>query len=160
MGLNKIRLLAVAAVMAIIAAAYSPAVGAQVDITLSTGGSASGNPGDRIVIIDEAVDPALVGQSCVETVSAGNNASTHPNNDLIISSGTSTIVIEDVEAGANDVSSSTNDVTLGERITVELEFGEDGLTSGGLVITFECDAPSIPDAEPDPPTPEEPDFTG
>ena len=129
--------------------------GAQ-DIVIDTGGFAAGDPGTRILIANETVDPALVGGSCSGTVTAENNASEHPNTDLVLGTGGEEFVISDVEAGANDVSTTTGDFVIGESLTVELEFGENGLTSGGLTLTITCTAPA---AEVTPPVEAEPAFT-
>ena len=148
------------ALMALLAAAIAPAgVGAQ-DISLDVVGVVFGDEGDVFDVINEPVDPELVGDTCVETVTTGNNASTHPNNDLLITTGGVTYVIPDVEAGPNDISTIEGDVVLGENIVVQLRLGPDGASSGGVRITFECTDTQIPEVDPEPPTPEEPDFTG
>lgn len=155
----RYRLVAVVGLFAMVAAAFNPAAGAQ-DISIDTGGVAYGAEGEIIVIADQAVDASLVGQTCTGTVSVGNNESVHPNNDLIITSGDLSVTIPNVEEGANDISTGTGSVLLGETIRVELQFGADGVTSGGLTLTFDCSAPELPETEPEAPTPEEPDFTG
>ena len=155
----KYRIAAVIAVFALGAAAFAPSgVGAQ-DISINTGGVVFDDPGTIVPIASQAVPAELVGDTCTGTVTAGNNASTHPNNDLLITTGGQTYVIPDVEAGANDVSTTTGTAVLGDTIVVELRLGEDGASSGGLLLTIDCtDTP--PDAGAEPPTPAEPDFTG
>jgi len=154
--MKRLLVLAAAAITAVAVFAGGGVAGAQ-DIVIDTGGFAAGDPGTRIPIADETVDAALVGGTCSGTVTAENNASTHPNNDLVIATGGQEFVIADVEGGPNDVSTATGGFEIGESLTVELEFGDDGLTSGGLMLTITCTAPA---AEVTEPVPAEPAFTG
>ena len=157
----KYRIATAFGLLALGAAAIVPAgVGAQ-DISISIDGVVRGVEGEVVPLVDQAVAAEFVGDTCDGTVSTGNNASTHPNNDLLITTGGQTFTIPDVEAGANDVSVASGSIVLGENIVLELRLGPDAVGSGGLVLTFDCaDTAVIPPTEPEPPTPEEPDFTG
>ncbi len=155
----KVRILIAVGLSAIAVAAFNPTAGAQ-DITIDTGGVAYGSEGDRILIAEQDVDAALVGQVCDVTVTAANNDSAHPDNNIIITTAGASYLVPDVEASAGDVSTVAGSGVIGDSLRVELEFGPDGVTSGGLILTFDCAEPELPETTPDEPTPEEPSFTG
>jgi hypothetical protein len=83
----------------------------------------------------------LVGVNCLVTATAKNQSSTHPNNDLIVASGTDSITLLDVERSGGVVTESSEYLTLGPAITVSLRMGPDKIFSGGLVVNLECPPP-------------------
>src|SRR5262249_35453485 len=80
--------------MAIVA---SPSGAAPNDIVIDVNGVIFGNPGDVNVVQQVDVDPALVGATCAGTAVIQNNESVHPNTDLIVTTGSSTVEFDDVE---------------------------------------------------------------
>lgn len=98
----------------------------------------SGEPGDVFVVHTEPVDPALVGVTCSATAQTENNASEHPNNDLLIASGADAMTIPNFEAVAGQVTATTAPLTLGESITVSIRLGGDGISSEDLRIVLSC----------------------
>jgi hypothetical protein len=107
------------------------------------------------------VPEGLVGDSCVVEAVADNDASVHLNNDLIMSSGGTSVTLPNVERGPGAVTTSTGELTLGETINVTLflgnaDRGRGGTFSGGFTINVRCS--SEPEPTPTPtPTPTEPE---
>jgi hypothetical protein len=102
-------------------------------------------PGSVHVISVSNVDPAIVGSTCDVTITGENNASVHPNSDILISSANQ-VAVRDVEraAGAEDLPADGT-LELGTTITVSVQLGGDGVFSGGLLeATFACTPPTPP----------------
>lgn len=148
---------AAAAVAIAVSTAASPA-SAQ-DIVVGTGGVAFGEPGTMITVATEQVPEEFVGVECEVALASVNNESVHPGNNLFITTGGTTGELQNVEGEPGEVEVIDEFVTLGEEIVVELEFGADGVTSGGLVLAFEC-APDVPEGSAPEPEPAEPEFAG
>jgi LPXTG-motif cell wall-anchored protein len=88
------------------------------------------------------VAPELVGATCVgDAVGRNNDTSVHPGNDLIVTTGTSSAELLDVERAPGVVTETIGELTLGETITVTLRMGPDKTFSGGLVISLDCQTP-------------------
>ena len=115
-----------------------------------------GDPGDVFVVHTETVNPAFVGVTCSATAQTENNASEHPNNDLLIASGGDVMVIPDFEAVAGQVTAMSGALTLGESITVSIRLGGNGISSEGLRIVLSCaqqePEPTTTTASPEPTT--------
>ena len=103
-------LLATGAALGLLLLFAAPA-GAQTlpDITVDERVPATGHaaPGSVHLVATENVDPALIGATCDVNVNLANNQSTHPNSDLIITSGSSTVVALDVERDADAIIDTT-----------------------------------------------------
>lgn len=100
-------------------------------------------PGSITLLATATIPPELVGYSCVTVAVASNQDSVHPNNDLIIESGGTQVVILNVEANPYENTESKGSLTLGTSATVSLRMGSDGVFSGGLdvVLDAECTPP-------------------
>ena len=105
-------------------------------------------PIDTVVRSDEgvltqlasvAVDPELVGASCVVSAEADNNESVHPNNDIIVSSGSDQVELLDVEGADSLVTIASGTLTLGETVLLTLRMGSDRVFSGGITVTIDCE---------------------
>jgi hypothetical protein len=114
------------------------------DISIPIDGVVRGEPGDVITVASATVDPELVGATCEAELTDRNNESTHPNNDLIITSGDTTRTLEDVETEANSVTVVPGEITLGETVLVEIRLGSDGVSSSGLDLVFDCSKALVP----------------
>jgi len=110
-----------------------------------------GEPGDVVELITVPVGAGEVGMVCLITAVSDNNPSTHPNSDLIITSNGDSFEIRDVEAAPEltKKESSVEGVVLGERVKVEVRLGEDGVFSGGVILTSECVEPEVIEPEPE-----------
>ena len=111
-----------------------------------------GEPGDVVELITVVVGADEIGFVCLITAVSDNNSSTHPNSDLIITSNGDSFEIRDVEAapGLTKQESSVEGVVLGEQVKVEVRLGEDGVFSGGVILTSECVEPEVIEPEPEP----------
>lgn len=126
-------------------------------VVVSTGGFSTGNEaGSRLEVYNQAVDPEIVGNTCTGTLDTGNNVSVHPGNAVVITTNGVEYVVPGVEEGEFQTVSVDGTITIGDTLLVEVQFGPDGATSGGLTLTLNC----VAAAQPEPPTESEPDFTG
>ncbi|MCH8992344.1 MAG: hypothetical protein IIA44_11430, partial [Acidobacteria bacterium] len=91
------------------------------------------------------VDPGMVGWRCTGTAQTENNASEHPDNDFILTSGSSSTEILDWEAAAGKITNTSGALVLGESITVDLRLGPDRVASGGVRIVLTCSPPPPPE---------------
>ncbi len=137
---SPIRILRVVVVaMAAIIALATPA---QADILLEFDRLISGVEGSVRTIGEVEVASDLVGQTCQVSVIGENQASVHPGNDLIVSTGGSSAVVvgveDEVDAGINH----TSQLVLGPSIVVQLRFGPDELSSLGFSLSFDCTQPA------------------
>jgi len=122
----------------------APAMAQTETIIIEIDGTTRGAEGSITTIAELAVDPAMVGTACTGTTQTTNNASEHPNNDFILSSGTSTAVFLDWEREAGAVVTTSMTLVLGDTITVELRLGPAEVSSGMVVITLSCVQPEPP----------------
>jgi hypothetical protein len=95
--------------------------------------------GSQTALATSAVPAEAVGQVCSVVSHAANQRSIHPNNDLIVDSGASQVVLPDVESVPNSTVEATGPLTLGSSIEVSLLMGEDEVFSGGFDIVVECE---------------------
>lgn len=132
------RLTFLAFVVGLIAMAV-PSI-AQVPLTVVLEGFYEG-PTDTVQLIETVnVDPGLVGATCTGTGTIVNNASVHPDNDLIISTGGESAEVTDYESvpGATFTFDGNEAVVLGETIDFSVRFGGHAQTSLGVSITLDC----------------------
>lgn len=80
------------------------------------------------------------GELCAVVAHAENQTSVHPNNDLIVESGSTSAVLPNVERESNAVTDGVGTVTLGDTIKVSLLMGEDDVFSAGFDIIIDCTA--------------------
>ena len=155
----------VAVVGALAAVVFTIPTGASADgeINVEIDGISTGNAeGSRITVYEEAVAPEIVGNECTGTLSTGNNDSVHPGNAVVVTTNGVEYVASGVEDGAFETLTLAESFVIGDTLLVEVQFGPDGTTSGGLSLNLTCvDVEvEIPPTEPEPPTESEPDFTG
>ncbi len=100
-------------------------------------------PGVRTVLATMAVPGDLVGQVCSVESRAENNSSVHPGNDLVITSGSASATLSDIESSPGAVTTAAGTMTLGDEVTVTLVMGPDGVFSAGAtaVVVLECSPP-------------------
>ena len=135
------RVLAAAVMAAVSLVGLAMPAGAQPgSFVIDLEGVATGAVGSVLQVASETVDPQFVGATCTVSGATENNSSVHPDNDLILTSGTTTAEVGDIEDIPGQVVTGSGPMTLGETIDVSLRFGPDGLTSAGIRLTFTCDA--------------------
>jgi len=129
---SVLSLIMLLAVMALPAAAVDDIV-VPVDTIVR---SAEGELTELAVV---AVAAEQVGAACTVSAQGENNASVHPNNDIIVSSGSDSVVLLDVEGVGGGITSAAGDLVLGDTIVLTLRMGPDGVFSGGLTVTVDCE---------------------
>ena len=81
--------------------------------------------GSHTVLATEPVPEQYLGQSCAVLAETANNESTHPGNDLVVSSGGSSGTLPDVEAESVGTVHASGRVVLGSEVVVTLVMGPD-----------------------------------
>lgn len=115
-------------------------VSAEPLITVEIDNIAYGAEGDLILVGSAQVPAEFVGENCLVVGSTVNQESVHPNNNLIIVSGDERLVVLDVEGAAGQATEFEEFEEIAPTIEVFIELGPDGVTSGGFVVTVDCDA--------------------
>ena len=135
------RILAVLAALAMIAslvAVSAPAAWGSIDMSIPIDTVVRGKVGAQGVLAT-AETGDLEGQVCSVSSTSENQRSTHPNNDLIVASGSTSVTLEDVEREPGGTVHAEGTLTLGPTVTVTLVLGEDGVFSGGLTLNIDCE---------------------
>jgi LPXTG-motif cell wall-anchored protein len=111
-------------------------------------------PEGSVTLVASAPVPGeFVGASCIAGVEVDNQESVHDGNDLIVSSGGTSGVVENFESEAFGVRTIGIPLTLGATVDVSLRMGEDEISSGGVFITIDCTQTAPPTTAPEPTTP-------
>jgi hypothetical protein len=129
--------LAVAGLVGLIGLTGLPASAQTIEVPI-TQSFASGAPGSTTALGSVPVPANLVGRSCTAQAVVTNQESIHPGNTLIITSGASSVSVAGIEETPGSVTSQAGVLTLGDSITVSLQFGNDGLSSLGSNLTVTC----------------------
>lgn len=131
------RLLAIVSMaMLLVVVGASSALAADFEIPVNTVVKAA--PGSMTLLADEITPDELVGSTCISVAVGFNPDSVHPNNNIIIRSADSEIVLPDVEGEPAKTTDSIGDLTLGPDVQVWLEMGSDGVFSAGLTILIDA----------------------
>ena len=137
-----------AVVIAIVAP--NPA-GAEEEISIAPNSVARGEPGSVAPVAATDVPPELIGSACTLQVTALNGSSVHPGNVLIVATGETQAMIEGIEDSPDGAVVDERVVTLGPTITLEIQFGSDGISSLGFTAGFDC-PPVVAAEQTTPPT--------
>lgn len=106
----------------------------------------NGAEGEVHLLWTEPVPANNVGQDCEVVLTRNNNESTREGTDLILESGSTSMVAENVE---HDTAPETfvGHLTLGTTVTVSVRLGPEGEYSGGADVV-ETNCPVTPPATP------------
>jgi hypothetical protein len=113
------------------------------DISIPFDDLVFGQPGSTVDIATVDVSAEMVGRTCHLAVLAENQSSVHIGNDLIVSTGGSQAVIFGVEDTPNGGTSETYEMVVGPTILVQLRIGQDGMSSLGFDLSFDCVNPVV-----------------
>jgi hypothetical protein len=94
--------------------------------------------GSVTVLATEIVPEHFLGQSCSVIAKSENQGSVHPGNDLVVESGSSLVLLPDVEAEPGGTVTAQQDLVLGDEIAVMLIMGPDEVFSAGIDVHVEC----------------------
>ena len=114
--------------MAIGAAAAAEIITIPVDTVVR------GPEGSVHVLAGAAVPADRVGNRCSVHAISQNQESVHPNSDLIVASGGSSVTLFDVEREGGGRTDGTGMLTLGETVAIEIRLGADEVFSGGFIV--------------------------
>ena len=137
---NLIGAITIAAgvLLAVAATAITSAGAASTTVEVAAPGTVTrGDPGQ---VFELAVFHPPVASFCDVTVVTENNPSIHPDTDLIISTRDQAILFQSIEDAPGQVS-TTRSVLFGRVATVLLRLGPDGVASGGITLTLDCEDP-------------------
>ena len=127
-------------------------VGAVETLTLDQDRVVYGEEGSTFELAEAAIVADRIGSLCTMRVHAENQFSVHPGNDLLITTGGTQTVIEDIEAEPDADRDLSAGVVLGPVLVVELRFGPHQVSSMGFDLSVDCatTAPVIVEQNPDP----------
>ena len=94
--------------------------------------------GSETILASVDVDDGLVGELCAVSAVSENPDSVHPNNDLVVSTGRTAVLLPDVESQPNGMVVANGILELGPQITVTLVMGPDEVFSAGIAVSVEC----------------------
>lgn len=126
-----------------LSSSLAAASGQQTDIVIQPQTVLYGNPGSVSTVATHNVADELVGKTCVMRVTTENNSSVHPGTAAIFTTGPSSITVNGVEDSPNGGLLSTQKVTLGNKIVVDVRLGPDGSSSMGFTASFDCTTPYV-----------------
>jgi LPXTG-motif cell wall-anchored protein len=129
------RILVVAAVAVVLGAAPAHAIH---ELVIERDQVTTGEPGSIVLIDEVEVEAELVGASCAARAEVNNQESTHPNTNLIFTTGSASAVLANIEDTPGQATVVTSEMVVGETVRVELQLGEDGISSARLRISFVC----------------------
>lgn len=144
-GGGNMRRLSLLVFFVLIASAIPAMAQSTETVVVDIDGVARGGEGTE-ALVGQASSPddypaELVGRSCDGRVETRNNESVHDGNVLVIRTGDSVAEVEDYEASPDATTITFGTLILGETIDVFVRFGEDGVTSGGASVVFDCPPP-------------------
>jgi hypothetical protein len=96
------------------------------------------------VLASVDVDGELLGELCAVSAAAENPDSVHPDNNLVVSSGRTAVLLPDVESQSSGKVTANGILELGPHITVTLEMGPDEIFSAGITVAVECGPDAVP----------------
>lgn len=135
------RLAALGFVPLLVGTFASPAAAATELISIPVDRVFYGDPGEEVLVASATVPADVVGLSCLLTGETVNQGSEHPDNDLLIRVGGDMRVFRDFEDERDIRYTFTESVVLADRVDIFVRLGPDGVTSGGFLISFECETP-------------------
>jgi LPXTG-motif cell wall-anchored protein len=95
-------------------------------------------PDTNLLLATEPVPEEFAGHSCGVTGISRNQDSVHPDNDLFIRSGTSEVVLQNVEDDPGGSVEGAGTLVLDSEVTVTLHMGPDAVFSAGLDVVIDC----------------------
>jgi hypothetical protein len=90
------------------------------------------------VLATEPVPQEFAGQSCAVSGISRNQDSVHPDNDLIVASGASQVILENVEDEPGETLHAAGTLVLDSEVTVTLHMGPDAVFSAGIDVIIDC----------------------
>lgn len=98
----------------------------------------TGAAGDVVLVATLDVPDEFVGKTCSLIGTTDNQESVHEGNDLLITTGSHTIVIPNFEDEGFIVHQDGEVEAIAESIEVSVRLGPDGVSSGGFRVDLDC----------------------
>lgn len=111
---------------------------AYIEISIPIDTVVRAQEGSTTQLATAEVPAEFADHSCEVRAHAENQESVHEGNDLLVQSGTSSVILADVESEPNRVTEAQQDLLLAEVITVSLVMGPDKVFSAGIDVVVEC----------------------
>lgn len=127
---------AMAMVLSLSISAWAAHANMEISIPLTTHFTAA--EGSVTELATEPVPEGFADHLCEVRAHSENQHSVHPGNNILVESGTSQVILPDVEAEPGKVIDSDDMLELGETITVSLIMGPDEIFSAGIDVVVEC----------------------
>jgi hypothetical protein len=90
------------------------------------------------VLATEPVPEQFAGQSCAVSGISRNQDSVHPDNDLIVASGASQVILQNVEDEPGETLHAAGTLVLDSEVSVTLHMGPDAVFSAGIDVIIDC----------------------
>ena len=94
--------------------------------------------GSETFLASAEVPDEFIGKVCAVVARSANQGSVHPDNDLVVSSGGSEVVLRDVEGESDGAVVAQGDLELGPQVVVTLVMGPDKVFSAGMTVVVDC----------------------
>ena len=94
--------------------------------------------GSETFLTSAVVPDEFIGKVCLVVARSANQGSVHPDNDLVVSSGGSEVVLRDVEGESEGAVVAQGDLELGPQVVVTLVMGPDKVFSAGMTVVVDC----------------------
>ena len=130
-----------AALLVIVALAPAVSASSSIHIVVAVTTVVFGSEDDVVELASEDVPEEFQGQTCTVKAVSQNQVSVHPDNDLRVVSGGSSVLLKDVEAVLGGTVEADGTLVLGSEIVVSLLLGPDGVFSAGIEIEVDCTPP-------------------
>lgn len=138
---NETRLLAMLGAVLLVVLTLPATVQAShafIEISIPVDTVVEASEGTETDLATADVPAEFADHFCMVTAHAQNQESVHPGNDLLVRSGTSQVVLADVESEPGGIIEAAELLELGDVIAVSLIMGPDGVFSAGIEVTVEC----------------------
>lgn len=138
---NEIRLLAMLGAVLLVVLTLPASVQAShafIEISIPVDTAVRAPEGTTTELATADVPAEFAHHFCMVNAHAENQKSVHPGNDLLVRSGTSQVVLADVESEPGGIIEAAELLKLGDVITVSLIMGPDSVFSAGIEVTVEC----------------------
>ncbi len=123
--------------LSLVVVAFTNAQTGSVDIPLER--RHTGDPGE-LFLEAEISATNEIGWTCGAFLERRNNKSVHPGTNVIIESGANTVTFTNIESEAFE--EATKAFVIDGDILVFTQIGEDGISSMGYLLEFECNPPT------------------
>jgi hypothetical protein len=138
---NETRLLAMLGAVLLVVLTLPATVQAShafIEISIPVDTVVEASEGTETELATADVPAEFAHHFCMVTAHAQNQESVHSGNDLLVRSGTSQVVLADVESEPGGIIEAAELLELGDVIAVSLIMGPDGVFSAGIEVTVEC----------------------